>query len=64
MITLTDNNGLKRYLAPDAIARVDEACASSQWHGICAIVRMFDGQVLEVRQRADDVVRQINEAKA
>lgn len=64
MITLTDSNGLKRYLAPDAIACVDEACASSQWHGICAIVRTFDGQVLEVKQRADDVVRQVREAKA
>jgi hypothetical protein len=63
MITLTDSNGLKRYLAPAAIARVDEACTSSQWHGICAIVRTFDGQVVEVKQRADDIVRQISEAK-
>lgn len=63
MITLTDSNGLKRYLAPDAIARIDEACTSSQWHGICTIVRTFDGQVLEVKQRADDVVRQIREAR-
>lgn len=63
MITLTDSNGLKRYLAPDAIASVTEACTSNQWHGICAIVRTFDGQVLEVKQRADDVVRQIHEAK-
>ncbi|PYG79854.1 MULTISPECIES: hypothetical protein [unclassified Pseudomonas] len=63
MITLTDINGLKRYLAPAAIARVDEACASSQWHGICAIVRMFDGQVLGVKQRADDIVRLITESK-
>jgi uncharacterized protein YlzI (FlbEa/FlbD family) len=64
MITLTGTNGNKRYLAPPAIAAVTEAGASSQWHGICAIVRTFDGQVLEVRERADDVVRQINEAKA
>jgi len=63
MITLTDSNGLKRYLTPAAIARVDEACTSSQWHGICAIVRTFDGQVLEVKQRADDIVRLISEAK-
>ncbi|HEN8726657.1 hypothetical protein [Pseudomonas alloputida] len=63
MITLTDSNGLKRYLAPAAIARVDEACISSQWHGICAIVRMLDGQVLEVKQRADDIVRLIAESK-
>jgi hypothetical protein len=63
MITLIDSNGLKRYLAPAAIARVDEASTSSQWHGICAIVRTLDGQVLEVKQRADDIVRLISEAK-
>ena len=63
MITLTDSNGLKRYLAPAAIDRVDEACSSSQWHGICAIVRMFDGQVLEVKPRANDIVRLITVSK-
>lgn len=60
MITLTDSNGLKRYLAADAIARVEEACTSSQWHGICAIVRTLDGQVLEVRERAADIAQQLN----
>ena len=60
MITLTTSNGYKHYLAPDAIASVTEAGASSQWHGICAIVRTFDGQVLEVRQRADDIARELS----
>lgn len=60
MITLTNINGLKTHLAPDAIARVEEAGASSQWHGICAIVRTFDGQVLEVRERAADIAQQLN----
>ena len=47
MIKLTGNNGNAHYLAPAAIAGVTEASSSSQWHGICAIVRTFDGQVLE-----------------
>lgn len=64
MITLTDINRRQHYLAPSAIARVQEAGTSSQWHGICAIVHTFDGQVLEVRERADDVVRQMQGAKA
>ena len=63
MIKLTNSNGYDLYFASGAIASVQEAGTSSQWHGICAIVRTFDGQVLEVRQRTDDVVRQINEAK-
>ncbi|MCK2124326.1 hypothetical protein [Pseudomonas sp. PNPG3] len=63
MIMLTGINRNAIHLAPAAIASVTEAGASSQWHGICAIVRTFDGQVLEVRQRADDIVRQIKEAQ-
>lgn len=58
MITLTDINRRQLYLAPSAIARVQEAGTSSQWHGICAIVHTFDGQVLEVRERAADIAQQ------
>ncbi|AFK71691.1 hypothetical protein [Pseudomonas putida] len=63
MIQLTGINRNAIHLAPAAIASVAEAGASSQWHGICSIVRTFDGQVLEVRQRADDIVRQIKEVQ-
>ena len=60
MIKLTGNNGNAHYLAPAAIAGVTEASTSSQWHGIRAIVRTFDGQVLEVRERAADIAQQLN----
>lgn len=59
MITLTDINRRQHYLAPAAIARVQEAGTSSQWHGVCAIVHTFDGQVLEVRERAADIAAQV-----
>ncbi|WP_236183440.1 hypothetical protein [Pseudomonas juntendi] len=59
MITLTGINRNAIHLAPAAIASVTEAGASSQWHGICAIVRTFDGQVLEVRERAADIATQV-----
>lgn len=64
MITLTDINRRKIYLAPSAIARVQEASTSSQWHGVCAIVHTFDGQVLEVRERAADIAQQLNMRRA
>jgi len=51
MINLTDNKGRDHFLAPSAIARVQEAGTNSQWHGVCAIVHTFDGHVLEVRER-------------
>ena len=59
MITLTDINRRRHYLAPRAIARVQEAGTSSQWHGICAVVHTFDDQVLEVRERAADIASQV-----
>lgn len=64
MITLTDINRRQHHLAPSAIARVQEAGCSSQWHGICAFVHTFDGQVLEVRERADEIARQLNMRRA
>lgn len=59
MITLTDINRRQHYLAPRAIARAQEAGNSSQWHGICALVHTFDGQVLEVSERAADIASQV-----
>ncbi|WP_455893727.1 hypothetical protein [Pseudomonas palmensis] len=64
MITLTDINRRRHYLAPRAIARVQEAGTSSQWHGVCAIVHTFDGQVLEVRERAADIAQQCSMRRA
>ncbi|MFS0827609.1 hypothetical protein [Pseudomonas phoenicis] len=64
MITLTTTNGNKHYMAPSAIARVSEAGASSQWHGICAIVHTFDGQTLEVRERAADIASECSMRRA
>ena len=59
MIELIDLNGKRHYLHPDAIARVTEAGASSQWHGIKSIVKCFDGQVIECGASAKDVARVI-----
>lgn len=60
MIKLTDYNGRDHYLAPAAIARVTEAGVSSQWHGIRSIVRMFDGETVEVRETPDEIARQVH----
>lgn len=60
MIELTDINRRHHFLAPSAISSVQEAGTSSQWHGICAIVHTFDGQVLEVRERASDIAQKLN----
>lgn len=64
MIALTDINRRQHFLAPSAIARVQEAGTSSQWHGVCAIVHLFDGQVLEVRERAADIANQARMRRA
>lgn len=56
MITLhtrTSSGCITHHINPKAIARITEACPSSQWHGIRAIVKMFDGGILEVEETAD-----------
>lgn len=55
MIMLTDPNGAAIYLAPDAIASIRQASASSAWHGIRAYVRTFDGKTYEVQQDASEI---------
>lgn len=64
MIKLTDYNGRDHYLAPAAIARVTEAGVSSQWHGVRAIVRTFEGETLEVRESAKDIAQRMRDLNA
>jgi len=66
MIRLTSPNSsgyTTHYLAPQAIARVTEAGPSSQWHGIRAFVRTFDGAVLECSETAHEINAAIAKAE-
>ena len=51
----TPHNNTVQYVAPNAIARVIEAGASSQWHGIRSIVKTFDGATIECRESAIEI---------
>lgn len=55
MIKVTDTYGKTHYLAPSAISEILEAGASSQWHGIKAYIRTFDGRTIEVCESAEDI---------
>lgn len=59
MLKLTDINGTTRYVAAENVARIDQAGASSQWHGIKSFVRTYDGCVIECQQDADAVARMV-----
>ena len=62
MICLTvAHNNTVQYVAPNAIARVIEASASSQWHGIRAIVKTFDGDTIECRETVHEIIAAISE---
>ena len=64
MITLSaPPTGRKIFLAPSAIATITEADASSQWYGIRAYVKTFDGETLEVGETAADIAAQIDASK-
>lgn len=55
MIEILRHDGRKELINPAAIARVTEACASSQWYGIKSIVKLFDGQVIESCHTTDEI---------
>lgn len=55
MITITGINGQKHHLSAAAIASVTEASTSSQWHGIRAIVKLFDKSVIEAQEPAQQI---------
>lgn len=59
MIRLTDFNGQSHFLATQNIARITEAGASGQWHGIRAYVRTTDGMTIEARNTADEIATMI-----
>lgn len=49
------NSGTIQYVSPQAIARIIEAGPSSQWHGIRAYIKTFDGATLECSETAHEI---------
>lgn len=63
MIKITDYKGRAHYVAPSAIAKISEACTSSQWHGIRCIVKCFDDSIIEAGDTADQIAAAIAAAE-
>lgn len=63
MIKITDYKGRTHYVAPSAIAKISEAVASSQWHGIRCIVKCFDNSIIEAGDTADQIAEGLAAAK-
>lgn len=59
MVKINRRNQHPLYAATNAIASVETPSASSQWHGIASIVRMFDGRVIESTDRPEVIVAQV-----
>ena len=55
MIEILRYDGRKELINPSAIARVTEACVSSQYHGIKSLVKLFDGQLIESCHTMDEI---------
>lgn len=64
MIEVIDAYGKRHFLASAAIAEILEAGASSQWHGIMAYIKTFDGRTIEVRETASEIAAQMGSAKS
>lgn len=61
MIQITDMDGRRHYLHPDAIARVTQA--GPNWHRIGAYVKTFDGRTIEVQESAEEIASAISTAR-
>lgn len=61
MIKLTDIDGKPFYLAPAAILQINDASVSTSHRGIGAIIRTRDQRFVEVREKADQVVKAMQE---
>lgn len=59
MIKLYKRNLTTTYVAASAVMQVTVADTSSQWHGTKALVKLFDGEVLEVSNTADSIVKAV-----
>ena len=60
MIALTNIDGRTVYVAAVHVSRIDEAGASSQWHGVRCFVRLHDGTTIECREHPDAVALMVN----
>ena len=64
MIKIIDDSGRTHFVAPEAISKVAEAAASSQWHGIRSYVKTFDGETIESQLSAADIALAVENALA
>ena len=64
MISLRNFNGRTELLHVDSVARVTEAGPSSKWHGIYAVVKLFDGSSIESANTVEEILRLIEAEKA
>ncbi len=64
MIEIRDYKGISHYVARDAIATVTVAATSSQWHGIRAYVKLFDGSIIESGDTADMILASMQKGGA
>ena len=59
LIRLTDYKGRMHLVSIYAISTISEAATSSQWHGIKSIVKLIDGEKLEVNETVQQISQKI-----
>ena len=62
LTTPTSSGYITEYVAAANVARITEADAASQWHGIRSIVRLLDGGVIECNETADSIRKMVEAA--
>lgn len=60
MIKVIDRNGHVYLVNKDQIVSVNEAGASSKWHGIHTFIKLTDGQTIECCNTIADISTALN----
>lgn len=60
LIQLTDINNNTFYLHEKAIARITKAGTSQAWHGINTNIQTFDNNWIEVKEKIEEIIKQMN----
>lgn len=61
IIELQNYNNQTILINPDGILKIEEAGASSQWHGIKSFVKLFDGTTIECSNDVKYIQRKLME---
>jgi hypothetical protein len=60
-MVVSDINGRKVYINPAEIVSIDEAGASSNWHGIRTVITLSNKRVIEAQDSFGTIIKMVTD---